>query len=197
MNRTVAIPLSLLHTVFGVFAVTAFAVLESLDLGSAGNMSLFGGVFFMPILYFALAKIFKRDVKDVFDIGTVCMLFTLMCARINCIISGCCYGISFLGIEGVRWPTRELELIFYAIMIICLMLRVIRQDSKGLNYPIYMIAYGAFRFVIEWFRHSSSDTAFHISHIWAIVVFCLGLSIFIEMKVRSNKVRSNKKRNRR
>lgn len=192
MNWVLAIPFSILHTVFGVFTVTVFAVIESLDLGSFGNLSIFGGVFFMPILYFSLAKIFKRNMKDVFDIGTVCMLFTLMCARINCIVSGCCYGISFFGIEGVNWPTRELEIAFYVIMISLLMYRVIKQKSYGLNYPTYMIAYGAFRFVLEWFRYSPSNTVFHISHIWAIISLSLGLSIYIEMKVSNKKHRNRR-----
>lgn len=46
--------LSLLHTVFGVGCVKLFAFLES---GDTGGMSLFGGVFFMPVFYFLVTKL--------------------------------------------------------------------------------------------------------------------------------------------
>ena len=86
--------LSVLHTAIGVCSVKVFAFLES---GDIGNMSLFGGVFFMPIAYWLGAKLIKRPYCKVCDVFTPCMLFTLMCARINCIVSGCCSGLVIPG----------------------------------------------------------------------------------------------------
>ena len=94
MKWYAVIAFSVLHTVCGVLSVKAFAFLET---GDAGNMSLFGGVFFMPVLYFISAKVSKRNIKAVFDIFTICMIFTVMCARINCIVSGCCSGLVIPG----------------------------------------------------------------------------------------------------
>ena len=54
MKWYAVIAFSVLHTVCGVLSVKAFAFLET---GDAGNMSLFGGVFFMPVLYFISAKV--------------------------------------------------------------------------------------------------------------------------------------------
>ena len=54
MKWYAVIAFSVLHTVCGVLSVKAFAFLET---GDAGNMSLFGGVFFMPVLYFILSLI--------------------------------------------------------------------------------------------------------------------------------------------
>ena len=94
MKWYAVIAFSVLHTVCGVLSVKAFAFLET---GDAGNMSLFGGVFFMPVLYFISAKVSKRNIKAVFDIFTICMIFTVMCARVNCIVSGCCAGLVIPG----------------------------------------------------------------------------------------------------
>lgn len=85
--------LSVLHTAIGVCSVKVFAFLES---GDIGNMSLFGGVFFMPAAYWLGAKLTKRPYCKVCDVFTPCMLFTLMCARVNCIVAGCCSGLSFI-----------------------------------------------------------------------------------------------------
>lgn len=54
MKWYAVIAFSVLHTVCGVLSVKAFAFLET---GDAGNMSLFGGVFFMPVLYFISADV--------------------------------------------------------------------------------------------------------------------------------------------
>ena len=57
MKWYAVIAFSVLHTVCGVLSVKAFAFLET---GDAGNMSLFGGVFFMPVLYFISANYFLQ-----------------------------------------------------------------------------------------------------------------------------------------
>lgn len=98
MKMGAVLIVSILHTVFGVMAVRLFAFAEGgFDSSKAGNMSLFGGVFLMPIAYWLGAKLTKRSMKEVYDLLTICMIFTLMCARINCIIGGCCKGMLIPG----------------------------------------------------------------------------------------------------
>ena len=185
MNLPACGLISVLHTVFGVLCVTVFAVLETMNLDNFGNLSIYGGVFFMPIYYFAIAKIFKADVSKTFDIFTICVMFTLMCARVNCLHAGCCKGLIIPGTEGMRWPTREAEIIFYIIMLIWLGRKVKSGNTIGEIYPLYMFSYGIFRFIDEFFRESDSGGLIHISHIWSIVAFCLGLSVYVEIKKRS------------
>ena len=140
-----AIPLAIFHTVFGVLTVKVFAFLETgFDRATLGNMSLFGGVFFMPVAYWLGAKLFKRPMKETFDVFTPCMIFTVMCARINCILAGCCTGLIIPGTQ-FRYPTRELELIYYVVMLILLIPRVKKDENPGTCYPLYMASYGAFR----------------------------------------------------
>lgn len=182
MKWYAVIAFSVLHTVCGVLSVKAFAFLET---GDAGNMSLFGGVFFMPVLYFISAKVSKRNIKAVFDIFTICMIFTVMCARINCIVSGCCAGLVIPGTH-VHFPTRELEILYYIVMLILLVPRVKKSKNPGSIYPLYMASYGAFRFLDEFFRTSSTGMLFHLSHVWAAIAFAAGLSIYIEINARNH-----------
>ena len=176
------IVVSVLHTVIGVCSVKVFAFLES---GDIGNMSLFGGIFFMPVAYYLGARLTRRDKKDVFDVLTVCMIFTLMCARVNCIFSGCCTGLRIPGTQ-VRFPTRELEILYYIVMLILLTPRVAKTKNPGSIYPLYMASYGAFRFIDEFFRTSSTGMLFHLSHVWAAIAFAAGLSIYIEINARNH-----------
>lgn len=187
-NIPKALAAALVHTLFGVLCVMSFAMLEEFRLSAFGNMSIFGATFFMPILFFAFSKLGKRSPADVFDIGCISMMFTLMCSRFNCLVTGCCYGIPFFG-TGHLWPTRELEIAFYIVMIAILGYRAKKDRSNGTNYPIYMIAYGTFRFVTEWVRHYSGSSVIHRAHVWAVISLVLGISILSEIKNKQSKVR--------
>ena len=179
--------LSVLHTVLGVLSVKVFALFES---GNFSNISLFGGVFFMPLFYWGVAKLAKQKAADVFDVFTICLVFTLMCARLNCIISGCCLGahIPIQGLEHLRFPTREMELVFYVILLSRLWRKVVTGSARGMIYPIYMIAYGIFRFVTETLRVSNrTDSILHISHLWALLSLGIGMSIYGELQKKEKK----------
>ena len=176
------IVVSVLHTVIGVCSVKVFAFLES---GDIGNMSLFGGVFFMPAAYWLGAKLTKRPYWKACDVLTPCMLFTLMCARINCIVAGCCSGLVIPGTH-FHFPTRELEILYYIVMLILLIPRAKKSKNPGSIYPLYMASYGAFRFIDEFFRTSSTGMLFHLSHVWAAIAFAAGLSIYIEINARNH-----------
>ena len=179
--------LSVLHTVLGVLSVKVFALFES---GNFSNMSLFGGVFFMPLFYWGVAKLAKQKTADVFDVFTICLVFTLMCARLNCIITGCCLGahIPIQGLEHLRFPTRELELLFYVLLLSRLWRKVLSGSARGMIYPIYMIAYGIFRFVTETLRFSDrTDSILHVSHLWALLSLGIGISIYGELRKKEKK----------
>lgn len=179
--------LSVLHTVLGVLSVKVFALFET---GNFSNMSLFGGVFFMPLFYWGVAKLAKQKAADVFDVFTICLVFTLMCARLNCIISGCCLGahIPIEGLTHLRFPTRELELLFYVILLSRLWRKVLSGSARGMIYPIYMISYGIFRFVTETLRFSDrTDSILHISHLWALLSLGIGISIYGELQKKEKK----------
>lgn len=183
MTWYAALVFSILHVLYGVTCVKVFAVMEG---ASAGSMSLFGAVFFMPLGYWAAAKLSKRPMAQVFDICAVPMIFTLMLARCNCIVSGCCLG-RYMFHTQMRWPTREAEIVFYLVFLALIIPRVWKGTTKGRAYPLYMAAYGAFRAVIECFRESSSETLLHLSHVWAFLALALGLSIYIELNNRTKK----------
>lgn len=178
MTWWAALVLSILHVIFGVACVRVFARLEG---ASSGAMSIFGAVFFMPVGYYLGAKLFRRPIADVFDIFAIPMIFTLFCSRINCLMSGCCYGLT-IGASQLRWPTREAEMVFYLVFLVLLAPKVLKGGWSGKVYPLYMASYGLARGIIECFRYSAAtNSIFHLSHVWAVVSFTLGLAIFLEI----------------
>ena len=184
---------TVLHVLYGVFCVKAFAFLES---GAASDgfskMSIFGATFFMPVGYFLGAKLTKRKASDVFDVFIIPMVFTLACSRVNCLVSGCCSGIPFFGMS-FHWPTREIEIIYYLLFIAILAPRILKKKTKGEVYPLYMLSYGVLRFLLEFVRVSSSPSLLHLTHLWAAVALTLGLAIWLEQRARQRRGIDRKK----
>ncbi len=175
------------HTLIGVLAVKAFPFIENLgDRDSLGNMSLYGGIFFMPLYYWLVSKILRTDVRKVFDNLTVCLIVTLFCARINCIVSGCCHGKQFFS-TAYEWPTRELEMLFHAALLAFFIPRIRKDEKRGQIYPLYMICYGVFRFFEEFLRYSSGGGIFHKAHLWSVLAAGIGLSVYNEMTAKKQK----------
>ncbi len=184
-----ALLLGILHTLVGVLCVKVFAVMETLDFSQVGSMSLFGAVFFLPVLYWLGAKLFKRKASLVFDVFTPCMVFTLLCARVNCLLSGCCLGALIPGTEGWRYPTRELEILFYIVLLIYFWRQDKKLEVQGALYPFYMMVYGAFRFLVEFFRNAQTDSLLHISHLWAVIAFLVGVTVYLELRAPKGKTK--------
>ena len=178
---------TIIHTGYGVLTVKFFALLEAgFVFEKAGNMSLFGAIFFMPIMYIAYALVKKLPVGLVFDTFVVPLAATLALARINCLYAGCCQGIE-LGSSGFKWPAREFDIATHVSFLVFSVPWIIKGKSKGMGYPLYLITYGAFRFINEWFRESESPNPFHLSHIWSIISILIGIASIIIINIRQKK----------
>lgn len=177
--------ISLTHTIVGVGFVKFFALLEAgFDVNKAGNLSMYGGVFFMPLFYFIYAKIKKLPLGLVFDIFTISLVSTLLLARVNCLFSGCCLGKNINYTEA-RYPTRELEIGYDVIFLAISIFFIYKNKFPGKIYLFYLISYGVFRFIIEWMRESSSTSAFHIAHVWSLLAVLIGVGLLIYIHFRN------------
>lgn len=188
MNVFIITLFSLIHTIIGVIFVSLFAYIESgFNKDSIGNISLFGGIFLMPLIYFLYSLIRKVKISKAFDIFTISLISTLFCARINCLVSGCCKGIYFFN-SDFRFPYRELELTYYLIFIVIFIKDIYKGKTNGLVYPLYLLSYGIFRFLFEFFRESnSSNSIFHIAHIWSLISILIGAALIIFIKFNRGK----------
>lgn len=192
MNIPILILFSIFHTIIGVLFVVLFAFAESgFDLDSFGNLSLYGGVFLMPIIYLGYALVRKVSIGRAFDIFTISLIETLFFARINCLFAGCCQGIS-LGNSSFKFPSRELELLFYVLFVIIFIDKIIKDKTNGYIYPTYLVFYGIFRFIIEFFRESSNIVGvLHFGHFWSLLSLLVGASFLILFRKRGEKYEKN------
>jgi phosphatidylglycerol---prolipoprotein diacylglyceryl transferase len=84
----------------------------------------------------------------------------IMLGRVGCILHGCCLGractASWFTVNdamGVaRWPAAQVELIFNAAALGATMLLRWQKILPGQHFHLYLIAYGLFRFMHEFWR---------------------------------------------
>lgn len=221
INGITALILAGLCSLLGVGLVRAFAFLEGNT--NKGAMSLFGAVFFMPLFFLLGAKLFKRSPRLVCDIFTPCLVFTVLLARINCLINGCCIGTVISSNSGkvFRWPVRELEILFYIAILVFFIPQDIyfyREGSKrtisggfmskwfdafipGSLYPLYMLSYGVLRFILEFVRDINvgsifkkpNPSIFHLAHLWAFLAIGTGVIFLFELKEENKRKKKKKK----
>ncbi len=115
--------------------------------------------------------------------------------RIGCLRHGCCLGktcdpdrwYAWLDRSGVaRWPAVPLEFGFNLLaLVILLSLKRLRLFS-GQLFHLYLMAYGIFRFVHEFWRDTPKLLGGHISgyHLVAVAVFLLGFIGFVRRQSR-------------
>lgn len=190
-----AIIVCILIAVVGVISAKLFAAFEGWIAGGAeGSLSIYGAIFLTPLVCMLGALIFRRPVKTTIDILTVPIVILAGLARVNCLIQGCCLGLEIPGTE-IRWPAREAELVFDVILIIVLIRLTAKKRFKGINYPIYLVSYGIFRFIIQWFREPGFMVGpLTLSHIWSIVSIAVGLTLLIVLNKKDRESKKSKKK---
>lgn len=126
---------------------------------SFGGFSFFGAVFIVPLLMLLFGKAFRMDWRDTLDNAAINVLGMLGTIRVGCFLNGCCGGVlCTIGSTSFHWPTQIMEAICdFAILAWLLVLESRPNNTRGLLYPRFMIAYGAVRFVIEFMRDTPKD----------------------------------------
>ena len=192
MGWKAAALIAVLHDIIGYSAMRFLALIEvGGNFSEAADMRLFGAVFLLPLFYYAGAKYTKRDTALVMDVAAICLVVGLISGRLNCLCGGCCGGARIWGTQTLCWPLREIELLFYAGFMVCFCKKILHGQTHGEVYPVFMMVYGGIRFWMEWVRveYTTRIGIFHLAHIWAIISFCVGASIYFEMKARRKRVR--------
>lgn len=152
---------------------------------------LIGGVGFFLIIYFIVRRKFKDTLLKMMPIVPCCVTVAHGFGRIGCFIAGCCYGIPtgsnygcyFDTVEKVH-PTQLYEAIFLFTLCAVLTFLAFKLEYQY-NMGIYLIAYGIFRFVNEFFRGDDRGqfvSGVSPSQFWTILMVVLGVGYILAIK---------------
>ena len=90
--------------------------------------------------------------------------FSIGTGRLGCWLAGCCVGVesdgplSLVGIDGVsRIPAPLIEMLFHLLAGFALLVLFRQVRMRGRLFALYMVAYGVFRILSEYWRITPKD----------------------------------------
>ena len=156
---------------------------------------LIGGAISFLSGYFLLRKKLPFSLAQVLEIVPCLITVAHGFGRIGCFFGGCCYGKptdSFLGVKfpelpGPVHPTQLYEAAFLFALFGVLSYLLLTRKAKY-NFPIYLIGYGVFRFLIEFLRDDPRGKLLGVvtpSQFWSLVMVLLGAALILLPRLRT------------
>ncbi len=152
---------------------------------------LIGGAAVVLILSVAFRKKFNNRLWQIMPAIPCAIYIAHGFGRIGCFFAGCCYGIKndtfglkFPNIADKVLPTQLYEAAFLFIMFGITSYLVLKKKFKY-NLSLYLVAYGVFRFLIEFIRGDDRGKfigALSPSQFWSIGMVLLGIGLFCAAK---------------
>lgn len=115
----------------------------------------------------------------------------ILFGRIGCLLHGCCLGrvcepswYSMRDVAGVpRWPAVPVEMTFNAAALVIFLVLQRARVLPGQHFHLYLMGYGIFRFIHEFFRATPTIAGpFSGYAVAALAVFTLGLVGFVRRR---------------
>ncbi len=165
---------------------------------------LIGGVVSFLVGYFIFRKKFKSRLVDIINFVPCCILIAHAFGRVGCFFAGCCHGSVTDSIFGVSFPkgtsaanlfpdpnnpnggslpvhpTQLYEALFLFALCAVLFLLFWKKNFKH-TMSIYLIAYGFFRFGIEFLRADHRGQflgSISPSQFWSIAMVVAGVGVY-------------------
>ena len=151
---------------------------------------LIGGVISFLVGYAIFRKRFKTRLVDIISFIPCCILIAHAFGRVGCLFAGCCHGEKTTAWYGIFMhtvefgyakvvPTQLFEALFlFALFAICFIL-VWKKKFKH-NMSLYLIAYGIFRFLLEFLRADDRGQLLGIispSQFWTLLMIVAGVAV--------------------
>jgi len=164
----------------------------SLDGGITFIGGLIGGTLFFLAIYFLLGR--RRGVSLMAIVPLAPCMITVAHAfgRVGCFFAGCCHGkvtdsalgVTFPGMRHAVLPTQLWEAIFlFLLFALCSYLYLQRNCRHTMS--VYLIGYGAWRFVLEFWRGDARGKllgALSPSQFWSLVMIAAGVGLIFLLR---------------
>lgn len=194
-SKIIAIVTAFLLAIFGYIGAKILFVIENWDYViehgfSLNGISLFGTIFFMPLVISIFARVIKKRPLTFLDYCTPSGLIMIICLRTGCFMNSCCQGRTFYFYDRpVILPVQ----LFESILDLCLLylITVLEKNNnyKGMLYVIFMLGYGVLRFFLEFFRNTPKNIMHLSNGQWfAICSICIGIIMLLVKRKKNIKI---------
>jgi phosphatidylglycerol:prolipoprotein diacylglycerol transferase len=160
-----------------------------------------GGALFFVGVYFLFRKRYSERLYQTISALPCSVIIAHAFGRVGCFFAGCCYGKptdSFLGVQFPRLsqpvhPTQLYEAAFLFVLFAVTAYLVLKKDFKH-NLSLYFIAYGVFRFFIEYLRDDARGElvgGITPSQFWSILMVVFGVIMIFVLEYFFKKAKNN------
>ena len=174
------------------------------DTGSTFYGGLIGGVITVMAGYFVVGHFLfpdgyhKKQIFNALSVGAACVTVCHGFGRIGCLMAGCCYGHDTDAWYGIYMhtththvvPTQLFEALFLFALSAILIYKIFIHKPEY-NLSLYMVAYGIWRYFIEYvradYRGDSPIPGLTPSQLIAILMVAGGFAIFFIERVLRKK----------
>lgn len=171
------IPLTIAMTVFELLGTMILFWIEN---GFFGGTSYYGGILLMPVFCLILAPMFRIKYKDVTDMFGAAAGGMLAIMRLQCAYHGCCGGriVTLPSGATFAFPSPFVELVVVLILMVVVVLCGKNPKMRGKLFPLYLILYGATRFILNGFRDGLVPFVGKLpaGHFWSLVAIVIGIA---------------------
>lgn len=143
---------------------------------SFGGVSLFGSLFFVPMVLWVGKFLYKCPYRSFLDYCAPAGILMIACVRLGCFFKGCCGGYQFwIGNRPVILPVQLLECGLDLFLLEWILRLEKRNSLENGRYGVFLLGYGIYRFFLEWIRRTPKDALlFSNGQIFSCVAIVIG-----------------------
>lgn len=164
-----------------------------------GGITFMGGLLVAGITFYITNAIFGTNNFLAFNLLIPFIIIAHLFGRIGCFLAGCCYGKPTNSIFGVMYPDNSLPVVhlgtgihlhptqlYEAAFLAILFIFFIKKVKFDKRIPVYLVTYGLFRFIIEYYRADDRGQLLTDiltpSQVMSIIFIGTGLWTYLKMK---------------
>lgn len=163
--------------------------------GTISGKRLYGLMIFDTAALLLVSPLLRINMDDLCDFVAVPIMAVCFSSKIDCLVKGCCYGITLYQLEGqlpVKFPSAIVEMSVWGIMTVLLLLIEKKGSAKGFLWPIGLIWFGVFRFLVDFLRGAALEKEILLlgltgGQFWSLITLVLGIVwMFIALSKKSS-----------
>ena len=172
-----------------------------------GGLVWYGGLLFgvLTAIYLIIKYNLKSKVWKLADIAGICISIGLGFGRIGCTMAGCCYGIPYQGPFAIKFtdphslapkgiylfPSQPISSLANFLIFFILYFLYKRKRFDGQIFSLFLIFYGTFRFLIEFFRMTPKIfLGLSENQILSLIFTFVGIIIYLKRSKKSQNTKS-------
>jgi len=169
----------------GVFCAKLMRLIEG---GTWVGYSFYGAVLFEPLIMIPLGLLIKIKPVEMLELGAPTGCLSLLFLKIQCLITGCCYGkILWYHDNGrpVRFPSQIIEMLVGLILLFVLMKIIQSEKHRRYVYAWFLLLYGSTRFFLNLLRDTEPFIlGMSAGCFWSLIAIAIGGGVLLYKRFR-------------